>query len=174
MNKKEIQELFDYMTTSGKSTFVDDFSGWGDASKVPGYTSFASMEGNGLKSEHTGEKYEPQCESVRKGNHLEIQYREYGDLAKHFKLGDLFPSELPIVIVTGGEALRKISPIFQRRSELIEWLMQVHCYCEQRQTAGNPVPWYWEGNMYDLAVFLYKNHPNKIEDESIYDRLTKV
>ncbi len=173
MNKKEIQELFEYMTSSNESIFVNDFAGWTEEAKIPGYDSFAAMEGNGIKSQTTGESYVPQYESVRCGNHLDVQFRHNGEVIKRVRLAELFQN-VKVVIVTGGESLRKLAPMFNRRSELIDWLMQVHCYCEQRQTSGNPVPWFWESDMIALATFFYKNAPDKIVDQSIYDRLTAV
>ena len=174
MEKEKIFELFDYMTSSGKSVFVNDFTGWGEEAHIPGYPSFPSMEGNGIRSEATGAEFEPQCETVRRGNHLEVYYRGEERLVKRVILGDLFPKGVPVVIVTGGEALRRVAPMLKRRSELIDWLMMVHCYCEHRKIVANPVSWFWEGNMIDLATFLYRNRPDKIEDKSIYDRLTAV
>ena len=172
MKKEKIFELFDYMTSSGKSVFVNDFTGWGEEAHIPGYESFTAMEGNGIKSQTTGETYVPQYESVRCGNHLEVQFRHDGDVIKRVTLAELF--SVRVVIVTGGEALRKVAPMFNRRSEVIDWLMLVHCYCVQRQTAGNPVPWFWESDMIAIATFFYKNAPDKITDQSIYDRLTAV
>ena len=175
MEKNSIFELFDYMTQSNKSAFTDDFTGWGSEASIPGYTSFGTMEGNGIKSEFTGEKYEPQCQSVRRGNHLEVQFRANGDLIKRITLGDLFPG-LDVVIVTGTEAIRKIAPIFGHRSEVIDWMMLVHTYCELKKAEGIPAPWYWESDMDALATYLYQNQnpENKVVDESIYDRLLKV
>ena len=168
MDKKEIFELFDFMTRNGKSTFVDEFSGLGKASLIPGFSSFDAPEGNGIRSEATGATFEPQYETIRRGNHLEVQYRQDGNLIKSIILGDLFPKETPVVIITGNEVLRRVCPMFERRSEVNDWIMLVHNYCQRRQEEGNPVPYWWKGQMLELAKFLYQNRAEKIEDRSIW------
>ncbi len=169
MNKKTIFELFDYMTTSGKSTFIDDFEGWGTEAEIPGFSEYASCEGNGIKSKATDQTYEPQCEYVRRGNHLKVECRQ-GEDTKEIILGDLFPKEVNVVIVTGSEWLRKFSPIFEKRSEMMDWMHLVGEYVITRKNAKNPVPWYWEDEMLNLAKYLYENQLNKVNDQSIYDK----
>lgn len=173
MNKKEIFAIFEAITTSGQSIFVNDFDGWGERAEIPAYGFTSAMEGNGVKSHATDEEYIPQCGTIRRGNHLEVQIRQNGQLIKRFTLGELFPDN-HLVIVTSGEALRWFAPIFALRSELIDWLMQVHEYCILRQNQGNPVPWYWESEMVELAKFFYRNNPDKENDKSIYDYLTDI
>ena len=173
MNKKEIFAIFEAITTSGQSIFVNDFDGWGERAEIPAYGFTSAMEGNGVKSHATDEEYIPQCGTIRRGNHLEVQIRQSGQLIKRFILGELFPDN-HLVIVTSGEALRWFAPIFALRSELIDWLMQVHEYCILRQNQGNPVPWYWESEMVELAKFFYRNNPDKENDKSIYDYLTDI
>lgn len=171
--EKKICELFDFMTSNeaGKFVFVSDFHGWTECAKIPGFTSFAAMEGNGIKSEKTGESYFPQYETVRRGNHLKVELR--GEKDKKITLGSLFPNQ-DVVVVTSGDSLTKIAPIFPRRSETIDWIMQVHQYCMERQKSGNPVPWYWESDMISLATYLFQNQEDKIVDQSVYDRLTNI
>ena len=53
MNKKEIFGLFEAITTSGQSIFVDDFDGWGERAEIPTYGFISAMEGNGVKSHVT-------------------------------------------------------------------------------------------------------------------------
>lgn len=170
MEKNKIFGLFDFMTRSGKFVFVNDFSGWGEAAKIPGFSSFDSSEGNGIRSEATGAEFDPQYESVRRGDHLEVQYRDNGNLVERVTLGDLFPKGIPVVIVTGGESLRRICPMFQRRSEMMDWMHLVCQYVEARASSSDPVPYYWESNMLELARYLYENQPDKITDRSIYDK----
>ena len=171
MNKKEIFGLFDFMTRNGKSVFVNDFSGWGEAAKIKGFPSYSSSEGNGIRSEATGAEFEPQYESVRRGDHLEVYYRDEGKFIESITLGDLFPKGTPVVIVTGSEALRRICPMFQRRSEMMDWMHMVCEYVSMRTMTTSPVPYYWEGNMLELARYLYENRADKIVDKSIYDKL---
>ena len=170
MKKEKIFGLFDFMTRSGKSTFVDDFSGWGDAAEIPGFKSFNMREGNGIKSEMTGMEFTPQYESVRQGNHLEIQYRDQGHFVERIKLGDLFSKETPVVIVTGSESLRRVCPMFKRRSEMMDWMHLICEYVMLRAATTEPVPYYWEGNQLELARYLYENCADKIADRSIYDK----
>ena len=169
MNKKTIFELFDYMTTSGKSTFIDDFEGWGTEAEIPGFSSFASCEGNGIRSKATDQTYEPQCENVRRGNHLKVECRSKGCI-REISLDTLFPEGTSVVITTGSEQLRKLAPIFEKRSEMMDWLHLVGEYVITRKNAGNPVPWYWEDEMIKLAKYLYENQLNKVNDQSIYDK----
>lgn len=170
MNRKKFFELFDYVTNSSKSVFVNDFSGWGAAACIPGFSSFSSREGNGIRSETTGVAFEPQYETVRRGDHIQVQYRENGNLVKKVTLGNLFPDGVPVVIVTGSEALRKIAPMFKRRSEMMDWMHMVCDYVMLRASAAQPVPHYWENDMLTLARYLYENRPDKITDRSIYDK----
>lgn len=173
MEKRRIFELFAAITSSGQNIFIDDFSGWGSDAEVPGYDTISAMEGNGLRSQTTDEEYIPQYGSIRRGNHLEVQLRCYDQLVKRFTLGDLFPNN-HLVIVTSGESLRRFTPIVNRRSEVIDWIMLVHDYCVIRRQEGNPTPWYWEDDMVKMAKFFYKNNPDKVSDRSIYDYLTEV
>lgn len=170
MNKNEIFGLFDFMTRNSKSVFVNDFSGWGEAAKIPGFPSFDSPEGNGIRSEATGAEFDPQYESIRRGDHLEVQYRDEGKLIDRITLGDLFPKGTPVVIVTGSEALRRICPMFKRRSEMMDWMHLVCAYVEARASSSDPVPYYWESNMLELARYLYENQAEKVADRSIYDK----
>ena len=170
MNKKIFFELFDYMTSSNKTTFIDDFEGWGPEAEIPGFTRFASCEGNGIRSKNTAQTYEPQYEYVRRGNHLNVKCRQEGEEAKEIILGELFPKDINIVVVTGSEQLRKFSPIFEKRSEMMDWMHLVGEYVITRKNAKNPVPWYWEDEMLNLAKYLYENQLNKVNDQSIYDK----
>jgi hypothetical protein len=170
MEKNKIFGLFDFMTRSGKTTFVNDFSGWGEAAHIPGFPSFSSPEGNGIRSEATGAEFDPQYESIRRGDHLEVQYRDEGKLIERVTLGDLFPKGTPVVIVTGSEALRRVCPLFKRRSEMMDWMHMVAEYTMLRAATSDPVPYYWEGNMLELARYLYENRPDKVADRSIYDK----
>ena len=171
MNKKEIFELFEFMTCNGKSVFVNDFSGWGEVAEIPGFKSFSSPEGNGIRSEATGSEFDPQYESIRRGDHLEVQYRNDGNLIERVTLGNLFPKGTPVVIVTGSEALRRVCPMFKRRSEMMDWMHMICEYTMLRAAAGEPVPYYWESNQLELARYLYENQPDKVADQSIYDKL---
>lgn len=173
MNKKEIFEIFDAITTSGQCAFVNDFSGWGSNAEIPGYKFISAIEGNGVVSEATGKDYVPQCQSIRRGNHLEAQLRQDGEVMKRITLGSLFPNH-DIVIVTDGESLRLFAPVLTYRSDVINWLVFIHEYCTQRRKDGNPEPWFWEGHMAELAKFFFRNNPKKVENRSIYDELTDV
>ncbi len=173
MEKEKIFELFEAITSSGQNIFVNDVSGWGDEAKVPGYEFISAMEGNGLRRHTTNAEYIPQYGSVRRGNHLEVQLRQNGEVVKRFVLGDLFPNN-HLVIVTSGDSLRRFAPIFNTRSEVIDWCVLVHDYCTARQQAGNPTLWYWKGDMVEMAKFFYRNNSNRVDDRSIYDYLTEV
>ncbi len=173
MEKRRIYELFAAVTNRGEFIFVDDFSGWGSDAEVPGYDTISALEGKGVRSQTTDEEYIPQYGTVRRGNHLEVQLRQDGKLVKRLTLGDLFPNN-HLVIVTSGESLCRFTPIFYRRSEVIDWIMLVHDYCVIRRQEGNPTPWYWEDDMVKMAKFFYKNNPGKVDDRSIYDYLTDV
>ena len=170
ISKRGIYGLFDFMTRSGKTVFVNDFSGGGEAAQIPGFTSFDSLEGNGIRSEVTGAEFDPQYESIRRGDHLEVQYRDEGKLIERITLSDLFPKGTPVVIVTGSESLRRVCPMFNRRSEMMDWMHLVCEYTILRATTSDPVPYYWESNMLELARYLYENQPDKVADRSIYDR----
>lgn len=173
MEKKKIFELFEAITSTYQNIFVDDFFDWGDDAKVPGYDFTSAMEGNGLISHTTNAEYIPQYGLVRRGNHLKVQLRQQGKLIKRIVLGDLFPNN-SLVIVTSGESLRRFAPIFNRRSEVIDWCVLVHDYCAARQQTGNPTPWYWEDDMVEMAKFFYRNNSNRVDDRSIYDYITEV
>ena len=168
MEKNKIFGLFDFMTRSEKFVFVNDWSGTDD--EVPGFRRYSTMEGNGIRSKETSAEFEPQYETVRRGDSIEVQYRDNGHLVERVTLGDLFPKGTPVVIVTGGESLRRVCPMFKRRSEMMDWMHLVCAYVEARASSSDPVPYYWEGNMLELARYLYENQPDKVADRSIYDK----
>lgn len=168
MNKKEIFELFDFMTSLNKRVFVDDLKYKGQAD-IKGFTiTHPDAESNGLLSETTKKSIAFQSEWVLQANNISAEFRADGDLVKEINLGSLFSKETPVIITIGSESLRRVAPMFQRRSEVNDWIMLVHNYCQHRQEKGNPVPYWWEGQMLELAKFLYQNRAEKIEDRSIW------
>lgn len=167
MEKAKFFELFDYMLTGERAAFIDDFTGWNENAEIPGFSLFSSCEGNGIKSLSTGKDFEPQYQSVRRGNHLKVKCRK-GDTSEEILLGDLVPEGVTIVVVTGSERLLTLSPIFEKRSEMMDWLHLVGEYVSKN--GKDIIPLYWENDMIRLAKFLFENQENKILDESKYDK----
>ena len=169
MNKKEIFELFDFMTSLDKRVFVDDLIDYEGQADIKGFTiTHPDVESNGLLAETTKKSIAFQSEWVLQANNISAELRADGDLVKEVNLGDLFPKETPVIITIGSESLRRLAPMFERRSEVNDWIMLVHNYCQHRQEEGNPVPYLWKGQMLELAKFLYQNRAEKIEDRSIW------
>lgn len=168
------QELMNYVNSGigGTFVFVNDFSGWGDEAKdVPGVTFFPSMEGNGLKCEATGEIWEPQCSTLRRGNHLTVKLRDYDSendksTFKEVKLNELpLFKDFPVVIMTNAEALRAFAPVCSSKLELALFLAAVEAETEKRNAAhegGYDYSWSRTAdNMVSLAKFLYRSNPEK-------------
>ena len=171
MNKKEIFELFDFMTSLNKKVFVDDTIHYEGEADITGFKiTHPDTESNGLMSETTKETIAFQSEWILRANRIKAELRADGDLVKEVNLGDLLPNGIPVVIVTGGESLRRICPMFQRRSEMMDWMHLVCQYVEARASSSDPVPYYWESNMLELARYLYENQAEKVADRSIYDK----
>ena len=163
---------------SGTFVFVDDFSGWTpEAKKISGVTFVSAMEGNGLKCEATGERWVPQCCTLRRGNHLTVQFRDYDHADCRSVARDVVLAELPIfkdfpvVIMTNNESLQAFAPVCSSKLELALFLAAVEAETEKRNAAHKAkFDYYWSRvaeQMVSLAKFLYKSNPNK--QKSILD-----
>jgi len=171
---KNFTKLVEYIQDGNKYIFVNDFSGWGQEADVEGFKSIPAMEGNGFMSLSTGKEFIPQYASMRRGNHLEIQFRsrtpEGVEVDERAKLGDLFPNH-DIVIITNNESLQCFAPVIKKRSEIFQYIALLQAHLAERRANGMGTFWNFEGDMMDLAIYLYQNHPEKEEDKSVYDRI---
>ena len=159
--KTKLKNLFDFMTLAKQAVFIDDFSGWGTESEIINFKKFRSSEGNGIEAVN-GSKYEPQCATLRRGNHIVASLRKVGEDPQSILLGELFP-DMEIVIQTSGEALRLISPIFSQRKDAIIFLAELEEYCGDEHRR-------WFSEIAELVTFLFRNNPDKIEgSKTVYD-----
>ena len=164
---------------SGKFVFIDDFDGWGpQATSLPGVEFIASMEGNGLQNIATGERWVPQCCTLRVGNHLTVQLRDYDWDTRKTEFKELKLSELPlfrdfkVVILTNNEALRAFAPVCNSKLELALFLAALEEETEKRDKVAGGHDWQWcqtASDMASLAIFLYRSNPNK--EKSLLDDL---
>ncbi len=162
---------------SGKFVFIDDFDGWGEkATNLPGVEFVSALEGNGLQSIATGERWVPQCCSVRVGNHLIVQARDYdwdtrkGDF-KEIKLSELpLFKDFKVVILTNNESLQAFAPVCSSKMELALFLAAVEEETEKRNRDAGGYDYSWSrtaSDMASLAIFLYRSNPNK--EKSLLD-----
>ena len=159
-------ELMAYMCESGKYVFVNDFSGWGPEADIKHFKRICEMEGNGLQAE-SGEEFAFQCVSFRRGNALTVQLRNTDtNKAQRIPLADLpLFKDFDVVIWTSGEALQGFAPVFSDKLDLaifirkLQELGEAEDYGLQRKL----------GEMIRLAMFLYKNNPEKVS--SILDEI---
>ena len=159
-------ELMAYICESGKFVFVNDFEGWGPEADLKHFKRIALMEGNGLQAEN-GEEFAFQCVSFRRGNALTVQLRDQEtNKGKRIPLADLpLFKDFDVVIWTSGEALQGFAPICDNKLDLALFIRKVQEWGE----AGDYGLQRKLGEMINLAIFLYKNNPEKIP--SILDEI---
>ncbi len=124
------------------------------------------MEGNGLVAE-SGEQFAFQCVSFRRGNALIVQLRDQEkNTSERLPLADLpLFKDFDVVIWTSGEALQGFAPVCDNKLDLalfirkVQELEEAEDYGLQRKL----------GEMIRLAMFLYKNNPEKTS--SILDEI---
>ena len=159
-------ELMAYMTEKNKFVFVNDFSGWGPEADIKHFKRICEMEGNGLQAEN-GEEFAFQCVSFRRGNGLTVQLRDHEkDTCEQLPLADLpLFKDFDVVIWTSGESLQGFAPVFSDKLDLALFIRKLQEWGE----AGDYGLQRKLGEMIRLAMFLYKNNPEKIP--SIWDEI---
>ena len=172
---ENLKKLIGYLQEEHKYIHVDDRTGWGKESGVEGFIPAINNNGVGLQSVSMGSAFLYQGATIRRGNHLEIQLRSVkptGEVKvdERVKLGDLFPQQ-DIVIVTRGNVIQFFAPVIKKRSEMFSYFALLQSKLAERRAKGKKTFWNFEGDMIDLSLYLYQNHPEKEEDESIYDRI---
>lgn len=159
-------ELMAYMTEKNKFVFVNDFDGWGPEADLKYFKRIGLMEGNGLVAEN-GEQFAFQCVSFRRGNGLTVQLRDHEkDTCEQLPLADLpLFKDFDVVIWTSGESLQGFAPVFSDKLDLALFIRKLQEWGE----AGDYGVQRKLGEMIRLAMFLYKNNPEKIP--SIWDEI---
>lgn len=159
-------ELMAYMCESGKFVFVNDFEGWGPEADLKHFKRISEMEGNGLQAEN-GEEFAFQCVSFRRGNGLTVQLRNHEkDTSERLSLADLpLFKDFDVVIWTSGEALQGFAPVCDNKLDLALFIRKLQEWGE----AGDYGLQRKLGEMIRLAMFLYKNNPEKTS--SILDEI---
>lgn len=159
-------ELMAYMCESGKFVFVNDFEGWGPEADLKHFKRFGSMEGNGLQAEN-GEQFAFQYVSFRRGNGLTVQLRDREKrTSEHLSLADLpLFKDFDVVIWTSGESLQGFAPICDNELDLAIFIRKLQEWGE----AGDYGLQRKLEDMINLAIFLYKNNPEKTS--SILDEI---
>ncbi len=159
-------ELMAYMSERNKFVFVNDFSGWGPEADLKHFKRISEMEGNGLQAEN-GEEFAFQCVSFRRGNGLTVQLRNTDtNKGEHIPLADLpLFKDFDVVIWTSGESLQGFAPVFSDKLDLAIFIRKLQEWGE----AGDYGLQRKLGEMINLAIFLYKNNPEKTS--SILDEI---
>ncbi len=154
------------MCESGKFVFVNDFEGWGPEADLKHFKRFGSMEGNGLQAEN-GEQFAFQYVSFRRGNGLTVQLRDREKrTSEHLSLADLpLFKDFDVVIWTSGESLQGFAPICDNELDLAIFIRKLQEWGE----AGDYGLQRKLEDMINLAIFLYKNNPEKTS--SILDEI---
>lgn len=156
-----MKKLLNYMLT-GNFVFVSDFSGWGDESDVPGFSWGEGGQEENCLVASSGENLMFQSTSLRRGNNLVVSLRDNGKEVEKICLGDIFP-EQDVVIATSGEALSFFAPVCKDKLELAEFLTTIGKFCKNNR---GKIHFGFEANAYKLALWLYKNNPNReVEDD---------
>lgn len=152
----------------GTFVFVNDFDGWDEQAKtIPGVSFVSAMEGNGLKNNATGQTWIPQCNSLRRGNHLKVQFRDHeNNVCKDVVLSELpLFKDFDVVIGTSCEALRYFAPVCSSKLELALFFAAIEAETEKRNAcAPSGYDYQWSNTadeMVSLAKFLYQSNPNK-------------
>ena len=151
-----MKKLMDYML-AGNFVFVNDFSGWGDEANVPGFSWGEGGQEENCLTAPNGESLMFQSTSLRRGNHLKVSLRSNGEEVEKICLGDIFPDE-DVVIATSGESLSFFAPMCKNKLELAEFLTTIGKFCKINR---DKVHFGFESNAYKLALWLYKNNPNR-------------
>lgn len=151
-----MKKLLEYML-NGKMVFVNDFSGWGDEANVPGFSWGKGGQEENCLTAPNGESLMFQSTSLRRGNHLKLSLRSNGEEVEKICLGDIFPEE-DVVIATSGESLSFFAPVCKNKLELAEFLAAIGKFCKNNR---GKIHYGFESNAYKLALWLYKNNPNR-------------
>ena len=159
-------ELMAYMCESGKFVFVNDFEGWDPEADIKHFKRIGLMEGNGLVAEN-GEQFAFQYVSFRRGNGLTVQLRDREKrTSEHLSLADLpLFKDFDVVIWASGESLQGFAPICDNKLDLALFIRKVQEWGE----AGDYGLQRKLEDMINLAIFLYKNNPEKTS--SILDEI---
>ena len=170
MKKIELpKELMSFIAADNKFVFVNDFQGWEKENIVfDGFSYVSTYEGMALKAEASGVIWEAQYCSIRKGNHLIVQKRDYNnDTFVEVPLTDqpLF-KDFPVVIITNNEHLKGFAPVCSNKLELALFIEAVNEETAYRKAKQEEYMYEWShiaADMISLAKFLYINNPNKTQ-----------
>lgn len=131
---------------------VNDDIRWGKQDLPTGFAwGHARMEENSLRAPN-GDELNYQGMYLRKGNHLDVWARIENNV-EVLNLNQFSPQQ-ELVIATCCGCIKFFAPVCRSKKELIEFLYSV-------QNVDDP----WLQQCKDLALWLYKNNPNKIQEE---------
>ena len=181
MKKIELPgELMNYVCKEDHHVFIDDFTGWNEKKINPqGFKvgKGGDCESNGLIAEN-GAAYLPQGGSIRKGNHLKASLRridriEHLDIpGKEILLGELpLFKDYEVVVLTSNEALQCFAPVLSKKRELVQFLVLIEDYFEELKEQGEYFNWRQPDEFKELALFLYRNNPNKETVKTVFDEI---
>ena len=171
MNQEILTKVFKYMNTHGLATFIDMYN----AISVKGFKS-GSLDCESSKLEgKDGDYIGFQSISLTEGTNRELQLRSIVDnrqeLDERINLSDCFP-EKQIVIMTGGDSLYGLAPVLNDKLELANYIKFLRDYERSLPDEDKwPLGYHLE-QMYNLAIWLYKNNPQE-KVFSIVDEIEK-
>lgn len=176
MKDNLLKELLDYIGSDTRWVFVDEYQGWCLSNiELRGFQYFSVREGTALRAD-TGETFELQYTSLRRGNHLRAQYRssdkktKITSVEKEVILKEVF-GETPTVIITVGEKLYGFAPMFDDKLDLANFIRDLRLWGEGKSSTEFQ-KFGLRSIIEDsiaLAKFLYNNNPNK--KDSVLDEL---
>ncbi len=169
MDKKTLTKVFQYMNTSGKSTFIDMYN----AVSVKGFQSGSLDCESGSLIGKDGDYIGFQSISLTEGTNRELQLRSIVDnrqeLDERINLSDCFPNK-QIVIMTGGDSLYGLAPILNNKLDLLEYIRFLRDYYQSVPDEDKWIASCHLDQMESLAIWLYKNNPQE-KVKSLVDEL---
>ena len=171
MKKEILTKVFKYMNTHGLATFIDMYNGI----SVKGFQSGSVDCETGKLVGKDGDSICFQYSSITEGTGRELQLRSLVDnrqeVDERINLSDCFPDK-QVIIITGGDSLYGLAPVLNDKLELANYIKFLRDYERSLPDEDKWPMGYHLEQMYNLAIWLYKNNPQE-KVFSIVDEIEK-
>ena len=151
-----MKKLLNYLTF-GHHIVVDELTGWGNESNIPGFTRGELRAGENILIAPNSSRLTLAGNKLRRGNTLTASLTKGDEVVEKVIIGKCCEvyDELPIVIATAGDNVQVIAPVCKTSAQLLHFLTEIKDFCKGR----NDVPWWFYTKTAKLANWLYYNSP---------------